>query len=130
MNKTNSVTTIITATVIVIIMLCTSIIAIKTIKTQPVAADYSIKIDSLNNELLQYKDSIILYKDTVSYFNNKNLILVSKLDSTKFVADSLAAENFRYQYKLGRIQSYINIVNKNSTQSKYLKGWITRVLNE
>ena len=130
MNKTNSATTIITAIVIVIIMLCTSIIAIKTIKTQPVTVDYSIKIDSLNNELLQYKDSIILYKDTVNYFNNKNLILASKLDSTKFVADSLAADNFRYQYKLGRIQSYINIVNRNSTQSKYLKGWITRVLNE
>lgn len=130
MNKTSPISIIITAIVIVIIAILTAIVAIKAIKTSPATVDYSIKIDSLNNELLQYKDSIVLYKDTVNYFNNKNLILVSKLDSTKFVADSLAAENFRYQYKLGRIQSYINIVNKNSTQSKYLKGWITRVLNE
>jgi hypothetical protein len=91
---------------------------------------YISQIDSLKAKITECEDIINIYEKQIDSLSLESFICGNKVDSIKFVADSLAAENFRYQYKLGRIQSYINIVNKNSTQSKYLKGWITRALNE
>ncbi len=91
---------------------------------------YISQIDSLKTRVTECENIINIYEKQIDSLSLESFICGNKVDSIKFVADSLAAENFRYQYKLGRIQSYINIVNKNSTQSKYLKGWITRALNE
>lgn len=91
---------------------------------------YISQIDSLETKITECEDIINIYKKQIDSLSLESFVRGNKVDSIKFVADSLAAENFNYQYKLGRIQSYINIVNKNSTQSKYLKGWITRVLND
>ena len=91
---------------------------------------YISQIDSLKTKITECEDIINNYEKQLDRLSLESFICGNKVDSIKFIADSLAAENFRYQYKLGRIQSYINIVNKNSTQSKYLKGWITRALNE
>lgn len=91
---------------------------------------YISQIDSLETKITEYEDIINIYEKQIDSLSLESFVCRNKVDSIKFVADSLAAENFNYQYKLGRIQSYINIVNKNSTQSKYLKGWIIRVLND
>lgn len=93
-------------------------------------SNYTSQIDSLKTKTNEYEKVINIYKKELDSLSAENFICLNKLDSTKNVADSLAAENFRYQYKLGRIKNYINLVNKNSSQSKFLKGWIIRALNE
>ena len=93
-------------------------------------SDYTIQIDSLKAEINKYDNTINIYKKEVDSLQIKNFNYSNQIDSLKIVIDSLAAENFRYQYKLGRIKSYVSLVNKNSSQSKFLKGWITRALNE
>ncbi len=81
------------------------------------------QIDSLKQELSIYRNNNTELLDSIN-------ILIAEKDSIQTVADSIVADNFVYKYKLGRIQNYLNIVKNNSSQSKYLKGWITRVLNE
>lgn len=93
-------------------------------------SDYIAQIDSLKAEINKYDNTINIYKKEVDSLQIKNFNYSNQIDSLKIVIDSLAAENFRYQYKLGRIKSYVSLVNKNSSQSKFLKGWITRALNE
>lgn len=84
----------------------------------------STKYDSLltiNNQLnseLQFKQDSIDYLLTTSNkcdsINDINLVLARELLNSQ-----LMIENARY---------YVNIVNKNSTQSKFLLGWMNRVL--
>ena len=68
----------------------------------------------------------IIVKNLVD--KEKYNITVSNLhtcDSTNVVLrDELLIAN----YKLGRIQSYCDIVKRDNTQLKYLRGWISRVL--
>lgn len=42
--------------------------------------------------------------------------------------DSLQERLFVAEYKLGRIKAYKEIVDRNPSQIKFLKGWINRVL--
>lgn len=93
-------------------------------------SDYTAQIDSLKTEINKHDDIINVYKREVDSLQTENFNYSNQIDSLKIVIDSLTAENFRYQYKLGRIKSYVSLVNKNSSQSKFLKGWITRALNE
>lgn len=51
-------------------------------------------------------------------------------DSLKFVKDSIGEDLFVAKYKLARIQKYVDIVDKNNKNQKYLKGWIKRALKE
>jgi hypothetical protein len=51
-----------------------------------------------------------------------------KTDSLKHITDSLKVKLFVAEYKLQRVNYYINIVNKNPSQVKYLKGWIKRAI--
>ena len=51
----------------------------------------------------------------------------AKLERTN---DSLYAKLLVANYKLERVQFYLNIVNRNPSQVKFLRGWINRVLEE
>lgn len=44
--------------------------------------------------------------------------------------DSLKVENFILKYKINRIKQYDSIVIRNSSQSKYFRGWVRRVIYE
>ena len=45
-------------------------------------------------------------------------------------SDSLKVENFVLKYKINRIKQYDSIVIRNSSQSKYFRGWVRRVIYE
>lgn len=45
-------------------------------------------------------------------------------------SDSIKFENFILKYKINRIKQYDSIVIRNSSQSKYFRGWVRRVIYE
>lgn len=45
-------------------------------------------------------------------------------------SDSLKVENFILKYKINRIKQYDSIIIRNSSQSKYFRGWVRRVIYE
>lgn len=45
-------------------------------------------------------------------------------------SDSLKFENFILKYKINRIKQYDSVVIRNSSQSKYFRGWVRRVIYE
>lgn len=51
-------------------------------------------------------------------------------DTFNIIKDSLEEDLFIANYKLNRIKRYTNIVDKNSSQLKFYKGWIKRALRE
>lgn len=67
-------------------------------------------ISSLTGKVAQMSDSLICYKTTLA---NK---------------DSLIFENYILKYKINRIKQYDSIVIRNSSQSKYFRGWVRRVI--
>lgn len=69
-------------------------------------------IDSLKGEL----QKIIIENESYK----------SALDNS----DSLKIENFILKYKINRIKQYDSIVIRNSSQSKYFRGWVRRVIYE
>lgn len=67
-------------------------------------------ISSLMGKIAQMSDSLIYYKT----------ILTNK--------DSIIFENYTLKYKINRIKQYDSIVIRNSSQSKYFRGWVRRVI--
>lgn len=65
-------------------------------------------------------DSLVYYKK----------ILKQTQDSLNAVRDTTAEDLFIARYKLGRIKYYTNIVDNKSSQMKFYKGWIKRVLRD
>lgn len=74
--------------------------------------DYETLVDNLK----QTPDSIQYYKDSMVFY--------------KANKDSLYNELLVSNYKLMRIQEYCNIVKRDNTQLKYLRGWVNRVLED
>lgn len=67
-------------------------------------------------------DSIRAAKDLVIQAKTDSLIkLRIQLDSTKQVL-------FLSNYKIEKVRYYLNITLRNSSQDKFLKGWIRRAL--
>lgn len=65
-------------------------------------------------------DSLVYYKE----------MLKQTQDSLNAVRDTTAEDLFIARYKLGRIKYYTNIVDNKSSQIKFYKGWIKRVLRD
>ena len=65
-------------------------------------------------------DSLVYYKE----------MLKQTQDSLNAVRDTTAEDLFIARYKLGRIKYYTNIVDNKSSQMKFYKGWIKRVLRD
>lgn len=88
------------------------------------------QIDSLEQVNIQLESRVIIARIDSLQLQDDLCTLAYQRDSIKEVADSLNAELFVYQYKIGRIRSYLDIVKNNSTQSKFLRSWISRVIDE
>lgn len=65
-------------------------------------------------------DSLVYYKELLKHTQ----------DSLDAVRDTTAEDLFIARYKLGRIKYYTNIVDNKSSQMKFYKGWIKRVLRD
>ena len=65
-------------------------------------------------------DSLIYYRE----------MLRRTQDSLNAVKDTTAEDLFVARYKLGRIKYYTDIVDNKSSQMKFYKGWIKRVLRD
>ncbi len=57
-------------------------------------------------------------------------IAIDGIIGTKTIAaiNEIDEEKFLLAFKLGRVARYVDICNKNKTQSKFLLGWCNRVL--
>lgn len=67
-------------------------------------------ISVLTGEVAQIKFDFENYKDSIS------------------INDTMIYENFILRYKINRIKQYDSIVIRNSSQSKYFRGWVRRVI--
>lgn len=67
-----------------------------------------------------YVDSLVYYRE----------LLKCTQDSLNAVKDTTAEDLFIARYKLGRIKYYTDIVDNKSSQMKFYKGWIKRVLKD
>ena len=84
----------------------------------------SIKQDSVTTELTMQISNLIEERDILILERN---ILTDSVLSYRIRADTLHDRLLISDYKLARIQHYINICSK-ATNKKYLYGWIRRVL--
>lgn len=75
-------------------------------------------------------------KDTITEKNNMERIVELEhkcyvlQDSLNTIRNSIGEDLFVARYKLERIRYYTDIVDKKSSQLKFYKGWIKRVLEE
>ena len=91
---------------------------------------YEQIINDINTELKIANDSIDVLNNIIKEQNIKQENLVNNLkncDSTNVV---LRQDLFVANYKLGRIKEYCDIVKRDNSQLKFLRGWINRVLED
>jgi len=88
------------------------------------------KFDSVSTELNVAKDSIIYLKNRLELVESQYDIASSNLNSCDSTNVILRSELFVANYKLGRIKEYCNIVKRDNTQLKFLRGWVNRVLED
>ena len=79
---------------------------------------YKELITFQQREVEASRDSVKMYKE---YFDS----FTEKYDS---IEDSLKTELFISKYKLERIKQYDSIVIRNSSQAKFFRGWVRRVI--
>lgn len=70
-------------------------------------------------------------KDSISFLTGK--VAQIKFDFENYkdsinINDTMIYENFILRYKINRIKQYDSIVIRNSSQSKYFRGWVRRVI--
>lgn len=84
-----------------------------------------------NNTIKEQEIKIEKQIDSINYLNNKLQDITIELNTAKSAlntSDSLKYENFVLKYKIERIKQYDSIVARNSSQSKYFRGWVRRVI--
>lgn len=87
-----------------------------------------VDVDVMTKELLVKDKTIDSLNFVLNDIDSTYTIAITNLDSCSVSNNQLRSELFIANYKLGRIEEYCNIVKRNNTQLKYLRGWITRVL--
>lgn len=88
------------------------------------------RFDSVNVELNTAKDSIIYLNNLIKIKNESYENYFESLRQCDSFNTNLRAELFIANYKLGRIKEYCELVRKDNTQIKFLRGWINRVLED
>lgn len=53
---------------------------------------------------------------------------IPRLNKLSKINDSLSAKLFVSNFKINKVKFYLNICLKNSSQDKFLKGWIRRAV--
>lgn len=76
------------------------------------------------NEVVVYKNYILLLQDSISYYKTQ----LNTIQQYKDSIVNLKEELFVAKYKLERIKEY-NKIAADKTQLQFLRGWINRVLN-
>lgn len=87
------------------------------------SVDCSKKIDTI-----EVRDTIII-EDKIKV-DSLNKILVNLKDSLKFYRDSIEYKDYINARRIEKVKYYINICEKNSSQKKYFFGWIKRAVSE
>ena len=88
------------------------------------------RCDSINAELNITKDSIIYLNNLLKIKDESYENYLKSLKQCDSSNTTLRAELFVANYKLGRIKEYCELVKKDNTQIKFLRGWINRVLED
>lgn len=93
---------------------------------------------SSNETVVEYvtvKDTVVI-QDSAAIIKAQNDIKILQ-DSVSQIRDSLNLVNsnlreslFVSNYKLARVEYYIKVVDNKSSNLKYLKGWLKRVLKD
>ena len=91
---------------------------------------YNTIIDCMKTELNEANDSIVKLNKTIALKDSIYLKTAYEFNSCNTKIDSLSAELFVANYKLGRIKEYCNIVKRDNSQLQFLRGWINRVLED
>lgn len=97
---------------------------------------YSVVIYSVSNRIDTKIETLNKQIDSLNFviYDYENLVInLQENDSTQYYKadrDSLYNKLLVSNYKLMRIQEYCNIVKRDNTQLKYLRGWINRVLED
>lgn len=80
-------------------------------------------------------DSIVQVKidsvtESMRYLKQENTVLLKRYDSLKSDNNKLAKDLLHQKLVIENARYYLNIVNKNPTQQKFLRGWMNRALNQ
>lgn len=76
-----------------------------------------------------YDTSYIILNKTIPLFDTIIRYDTVPLNINSFLlVDSLKTALFIEKYKVERVKYYLRIVDNNSSQEKYLKGWIKRAI--
>ena len=80
-------------------------------------------------------DSIVqvkidLVQESMRYLKQENIILLKRYDSLKVDNNKLAKDLLHNKLVIENARYYLNIVNKNPSQQKFLRGWMNRALNQ
>lgn len=87
------------------------------------------KVEYTNKYKKEIKEQIEVIDSLKRKLNNV-LIENESYKSALTNSDSLKIENFILKYKINRIKQYDSVVIRNSSQSKYFRGWVRRVIYE
>lgn len=113
LNKDNLIGVIIGFIVLVIFAICLSSGCTKCITPVPEIRYVPVTDSTAVNELVLTKELLRRTQDSLNAY---------KSDTT------ISVDYFVAKYKLERIRYYTKLVDKNSSQLKFYKGWIKRVL--
>lgn len=89
---------------------------------------YDIDTNNMKKEIITKNNTIDSLNCILDSIDSTYTAIAINLDSCSVSNNQLRSELFVANYKLGRIEEYCNIVKRNNTQLKYLRGWISRVL--
>lgn len=87
-------------------------------------------IHLLDSSLISQQNTLLSKQSDIIQMQRDSINLLLKTDCTRLqkrcdsLRSALAIQNFR----VGRIQYYVNICNRKPSQDKFLRGWINRTL--
>lgn len=93
-----------------------------------------VSCDSLHRAydtlLVQHTDQLFIHIDSIQQLNILNARKTHKIDSLQHLTDSLSKALFLSNYRIHQARYYLKICVNNPSQTKFLKGWMNRALNE
>ena len=89
-----------------------------------------LRCDSLESSLFVAKDTINVLDSIIK--QRDSLIVLTQQNYDEIVEQNigLRTDVTEMNFKILRIKEYCDIVKKNNSQLKYLRGWIMRVLED
>jgi len=79
----------------------------------------------------QVREDSIKYSDLQYEYKQLEISFIPLLDSAKLWKkdnDSLKTQLFLSNYKVEKVRFYINIVDRDGSQEKFLRGWVKRAI--